>query len=232
MMKRLIEGVAALCFPRMCPCCGAVMVRGEETMCLGCRLDLPQTDYHLHADFNPLVERLMCRAPITRAASFFHYERHSPYARLIHEAKYNGRPSIGRLLAREYAAAIYSTGFFDTIDAITPVPLNRLKLIRRGYNQSLHIALGVADVTDLPVVDTLTARRHSTQTRKDARSRFENARGIYSAGAESASGLKHILLVDDIATTGATLCACSEALHAQYPSLQISVLTLAATRRT
>lgn len=227
---RLLQGLASLCFPEVCPCCGTAMVTGERVMCLSCRLDMPLTDYHLKPDFNRLMERLICRTPIERSGAMMHYERMSPYARLIHAAKYGGRPSIARELAREYSAAIAPSGFFDGIDAIVPVPLSRLKLIRRGYNQSLHIARGVAEATGLPVIDVLKARSHASQTRKDARQRYLNASGIYQAAGGVPEGVNHLLLVDDIITTGATVCACAEAIGTARSDVKISVLALAATR--
>ncbi len=199
-------------------------------MCLGCRLDMPLTNYHLKAEFNPLVERLLCHAPITRATSYFHYERRSPYARLIHAAKYEGQPGIGKELAAEYARILLPTGFFTGINAIVAVPLSRGRLIKRGYNQSLYIAEGISAVTGIPVIAALKARHHSSQTRKDARQRFVNASGIYLAIDDVLQGIGHILLVDDVATTGATLCACAEALHAAAPAAGLSVFTIAATR--
>lgn len=199
-------------------------------MCLGCRLDLPLTNYHLNAEFNPLVERLLCHAPITRATAYFHYERLSPYARLIHAAKYEGQPGIGKELAAEYARILLPNGFFNGIDAIVAVPLSRIKLIKRGYNQSLHIAEGISAVTGIPIIAALKARHHSSQTRKDAHQRFVNTSGTYRAVDDALQGVGHILLVDDVATTGATLCACAEAIHAIAPAAGISVFTIASTR--
>lgn len=229
-MNILLDSLLSILYPPTCPCCGNVLVVGETVMCTKCRLDFPITNFHLKPDFNPLVERLLCHAPITRATARFHYERLSPYARLIHEAKYNGRPSIARQLAREYATELLPLGFFAGIDAIAPVPLSLGKLIKRGYNQSLHIARGIAAETSLPVINILRARSHASQTTKNAARRFKNASGVFSVIPRALNEVNHVLLVDDIATTGATLCACAEAIHAASPATRISVLTLAATR--
>lgn len=227
----LRHGILSLLFPRMCPCCGAVLMSGENIMCLNCLTDMPLTGYHLKADFNPLMQRLMLHPRLERAAAWFHYERRSPYARLIHEAKYNGKSQLAEMLGEQYAAAIAPSGFFDGIDALVPVPLSALKLIRRGYNQSMHIAVGIARATGIDVVNALQARVHSTQTRKDAYRRRAAVSGVYSAKQPlPVAGAAHILLVDDIITTGATITACAEALHKAEPAARLSALALAATR--
>lgn len=206
------------------------MVQGERTMCLHCLMSLPLTNFHLTPADNELRSKLNGLVPIDRATAYFHYHRDSPHAALIHDAKYRERPAIALNLAEEYARAIEPTGFFDTIDAIVPVPLNFWKECNRGYNQSAWIARGIAKVVDLPIIDALRARRHATQTHKDANARRLNAEATYSARPEALRGLTHILLVDDVATTGATLYACARAIHSAAPTCRISVLTLANSR--
>lgn len=227
----VIDSLLAVIYPEECAVCGTPLVRGEKVMCMQCRTDLPVTNFHLHAEFNPLVERLMCHAPIERAVAMFHYERFSPYARLIHQAKYNGRPSLARHLAMIFAMQLRSEcpELLADVDLLQPVPLSLTKLISRGYNQSFHIARGIAEVADIAVGDRLRARRHSSQTRKDHRQRYLNALGTYSV-KEDFTDVTHVLLIDDIITTGATICACAEAIHQNSPATRISVLSLAATR--
>ncbi len=227
----LIDGLLSVIYPEVCEVCGTPLVSGEKVMCLGCHAAMPLTGYHKTPEFNQLHERTMCHAPIHHADACFFYERLSPYSRLIHAAKYESLPSIGRLLAKDHARITAPTGFFDGIDLIVPVPLDRLKLIRRGYNQSHHIALGISDITGIPVGSLLRARRHPSQTSKNAAGRLDNARGTFSVGQqEDVARYSHILIVDDIITTGSTLCACAEAIHSASPQTSISILTLAATR--
>lgn len=230
-MNKLIEGLLSVLYPELCPCCGKVLVSGEHTMCLSCRLSLPITNFHLSPNDNELRNKLNGLVPIQRATAYFHYHRHSPHAKIIHEAKYHGRPKLAMLLAREYAEMLKQTDFFDDIDAITPVPLNFWRKCRRGYNQSYYIAKGISSITGLPVYSTLTARHHASQTRKSGAERQQSAgKHIFSAKRGALNGLNHILVVDDIATTGATLYACCEALSKESPDIRISVLTLASTR--
>lgn len=200
-------------------------------MCLKCRTSLPTTDYHLTPTDNELRSKLNGLVPIEKAVAYFHYNRLSAHAQLIHDAKYRGRPRIAEALAAEYARTLLPTGFFNDIDAITPVPLNFWKECRRGYNQSAHICMGVADVCHLPMLTTLKARRHSSQTRKTGTERRADTKKVFSAISGATAGAGHILLVDDICTTGSTLYACAEALHKSAPSLRISVMVLASTHR-
>lgn len=229
-MNSIAEALAAVLWPDLCTVCSRPLVKGEKGICLACMADMPLTDYHTRPLLNPMHERTMCHAPILRAAAMFHYERRSPYAALIHEAKYYGRPSVGRHLARIYATTLLPAGFFSGVDLIQPVPVSTLRLIRRGYNQSHHIAMGLSDVTSIAVGGVLRASRHTSQTHMDAHQRLANVRGIYHVDPRASLTFSHVLLVDDILTTGATLCACAEAIHAAHPSATISVLTLAAAR--
>jgi len=129
---------------------------------------------------------------------------------------------------REMAAS----HFFDVIDAIVAVPLHRSKLAQRGYNQSEYLARGISDATGAPVVQALKAvRSHATQTHKGAMERWLNIQGNYAvtAAADQLAG-KHVLIVDDVVTTGSTLIVCADALHQQVPTATISIFTLAAAR--
>ena len=159
--------------------------------------------------------------------AYFHYNRQSAHAQLIHDAKYRGRPRIAESLAAEYARVLLPTGFFTDIDALTPVPLHFWKECRRGYNQSAHIGMGIASVCHLPLLTTLKARSHGSQTRKSGTERRAGSGKVFSAISGATAGMNHILLIDDICTTGSTLYACAEALHKSAPSLRISVMALA-----
>ncbi|MBE6305553.1 MAG: ComF family protein [Bacteroidales bacterium] len=227
---KLLEGILSVLFPELCPCCGKVLISGEHTMCLSCRLSLPITNFHLSPTDNEMRSKLNGLIPVERATAFFYYHRQSPHAKILHEAKYHGRPRLAQLLAREYAEILKSTDFFCDIDAVTPVPLNFWRKCRRGYNQSYYIAKGISQATNLPICDTLKSRYHSSQTRMTGSQRQAATKNVFAAKAGSLKGLNHILIIDDIATTGATLYACCEALSKESPGIRISVLTLASTR--
>lgn len=228
-LQRAAEGAISLLYPRLCPVCGRTLVRGEGLMCLECRMELPRTDLH-HTDPSLGHQRVIADAPVERTAAYFYYKRDSSYARLIHNAKYNGRPSLARRLASEFASMIAAEGFFDGIDMIEPVPMHTFKRWRRGYNQADYIARGISDATGIAVGDHLRATRsHSTQTHLGAAGRWQNTQGIYTAAHTAEIAGKHLLVVDDVLTTGATLTHCINALAAASPTSRFSILTLAAT---
>lgn len=230
-MRRMLEGLLSVIFPETCPCCGRALVRGERLMCLNCRISLPLTNFHVSPTNNELRDKLNGLVPIEKAVAYFYYDRLSPHAQLIHDAKYRERPLLARRLAAEYARTLLSVGFFNNIDAIAPVPLNFWKECRRGYNQSACIGEGLAEVAGLPLLSVLRARRHKSQTRKSAADRRQGIKGVFSPVANACAGINHLLLVDDISTTGATLYECAQTLHNSCPNLQISVCVLASTRR-
>lgn len=228
-LSNVTQWVISLVYPETCEVCGRPLLRGEELMCLHCWRDLPRTRCHEN-EFNIVHERLAGTTPIFRAAGFFYYYKNSGYASLIHQAKYSRRPIVAQKMASRYAREIKTSGFFDDIDVILPVPLHKTKLIKRGYNQSRYIADGLSKETGIEVADNLVATHgHATQTAKGRFQRWVNAQGIYEVVSPEELVDKHVLVVDDVITSGATLLACCEALHDTCPSVRISVLALAVT---
>lgn len=230
-LKDWLYDLRGLLFPRTCEICGRTLVKGEILMCLQCRGEMPYTGYHAERE-NPLTMKLVSRdAPIETAVAMFRYDKDSAYAGLIQRAKYNNRPEIDRVLAGEYAATLKGVRFFDDIDLVVPVPMAQGKLFRRGYNQAFEIADAIGEAAGIEVGEYLAAKPHSTQTRKHAEERQRNVRDTYSAIPEAVElGGCHILVVDDVITTGATILACCAALHRAAPSAKLSVLSLAATQ--
>lgn len=232
-MNRLAELgslVADILFPRVCAVCGRPLVSGEDVMCLGCLVDLPRTNQHLRQPNDIHTRLISLHAPLERCASLFHYHRENPYSRLIKGAKYRGRPSIGRKLARMFATELKPTGFFDGIDLIIPVPIHLFRFLSRGYNQTHYIARGISDVTGIEVCDNLRASRpHSAQARKGAEARRVNAAGTFSVLRPRNLAGHHILVVDDVITTGSTMVSALDTIKKAEPSARLSVLSLALT---
>lgn len=244
-ISNLVDDLLRLFFPATCAVCSQTLVRGEELLCLECAAKMPVTNFHLKPYNNELTTKLIdTSAPIERAVSYFFYKRENPYSRLIQEAKYSNRPQIARILARNYAASILPSGFFNDIDGIVPVPIHWFKQLKRGYNQTHYIADGISEVTGIPVIHLLRASRpHKTQTRKSATSRRSLLDSVFSTDAKiltsitsasSASGVNpasalHLLLVDDVITTGSTILSCARILHRSIPGLRISILSLTTT---
>ena len=216
--------------PRTCPVCSKPLDLDEKFLCRKCLMNLPRTHYE-EIDFNAFEQLMAGKVPVERCASLFYYRKSDPYASILHDIKYRHVPTMGRWLASYAARDMMATGFFDSIDAIVPVPLHFTKLAERGYNQSRYIAQGIGEVIDRPVVQALRAvREHSTQTHKDALERQLNIQNTFAVSARKAAGLhgKHLLLVDDVVTTGSTLLVCARELLNSIPGVRLSLFTLAA----
>lgn len=230
-LRRVLSRLGDAIFPAVCECCGRSLVDGEEFLCLHCLHDLPRTNYHQDS-FNELHKRLAApKVPIEQAASMFHYIKDSRYALLIQRSKYNNRPKIIHHLARLFAKELKKEQFFDNIDLILPIPLHWRKKLKRGFNQSEEIARCISEISGIKYADNLKARPHSTQTRKNAIERAANMEGtIYTCNSDELAGL-HVLIVDDVMTTGATILTAAKAILKASPSTRISVLTLASSKQ-
>ena len=228
---KFLNSLLNLVYPNVCEVCGRTLVRGERLMCLHCLADLPLTNAH-REDFVIIHKRLASTVPLERATGYFYYFKNDPYTRLIHSAKYSGRPKLARMLASQFSASLRKEGFFDGIDAVVPVPMHWIKKIRRGYNQSEYVGKGISDVTSLPVVELLrAAKAHRTQTALGGQARWRNLQDVYkTVEGDVGTGYRHVLVVDDVVTTGATLLSCCKALHDKWPDMRISVLVLGVTR--
>lgn len=183
----------------------------------------------LNTPENEMERRFWGIYPIERATSLYYYARGGAVASILHEMKYHGRKRLCRQMGRIMGTELMGTGFFDGIDFIIPVPLHKNRMRERGYNQSELLARGISEITSIPVVTDVMRRIHNnaTQTHKSSFERWENAEGLFEATekAVSLSG-RHILLIDDVLTTGATISACLDALRS-VDSVKISVVTLA-----
>lgn len=214
-------------FPRQCVVCGRNLAVEESFLCSSCLLGMPVVRYASYED-NPMAQAFWGLVPFERAAAVFHYRHDSAFSRVLFEMKYHHNPRICYEMGRLMAAKMSAAGFFAGMDVIVPVPLSEERLRERGYNQSEYLAKGIADVTGLPVVTEAVVRTVSnpSQTTLGADSRRENVRGIFAVADAGALSGRHVLLVDDVMTTGATLLSCAETMACQC-TIRLSVLTLA-----
>lgn len=227
--KRLLDFIS----PRQCCVCGRRLAVTEQCLCAGCLLHLPRTTYQFTPDDNPMVQLFWKHTPIRRAAALIFYEPQAEVARMVYDLKYHDRPDIGEAMGRLMATEMQMGRFFDGIDLLVPVPLTRRRRRQRGYNQSEMLARGVSEVTDIPVDTTVLCRHHFRQSQTLTRSHQERRENVADQfrlqGDGAAQRGRHVLLIDDVCTTGATLSACAEALRDVY-GLRISVLTLGFTK--
>lgn len=216
-----------LFFPQCCLICGRILAQGEEHLCFRCLSGLPYTRLHQRKD-NVMEKYFWGKMPIERACAYVYYAKGGNVQKLLFSLKYYGNSDLGRFLGRCMAREFRSSGFFQDVDVIIPVPLHHRKQRKRGYNQSRMLAEGISSVTGIPLWNNLLVRDQytETQTRKGNYERWVNVEGVFACSSPEALYGKHILLVDDVLTTGATLVACADALG-QIPGLRISVMTLA-----
>lgn len=225
---KLLSSLSEYIFPRTCHLCGLRLAPDESYVCTSCLSRLPRTLYHRQPD-NPMEQRFMGIVPYTRASGHFFYSRHSDLAELIKDFKYRKYRGLAAHLGAVVAIELLPTGFFNDIDVIVPVPMHFLKQARRGYNQATEVARGMARVAKLPVNQNLRAvQSHRTQTSQSLAGRRNNVEGIFKLrNPQQLAGL-HVLLVDDVCTTGSTLTEAALTIT-NSANANISMLTLGVT---
>ena len=221
----LLKNMADILLPRHCYICNRRLLHTENYFCVECWTKLTFTN--IHGEEGNSIERIFWgKVPIMRANSLIHYQSHNYTSLPILQLKYFNNPECGVFLGRCMAEDLLDTTFFNGIDFIIPVPLTKKRMKTRGYNQSEMLAKGVAEITGIPLVTNVVYRRidNSTQTKLTAIERVENVKNIFSViDSESIRG-KHLLLIDDVITTGATLLSCAETL-CQTEEVKVSILT-------
>jgi ComF family protein len=201
-----VDEFISLLYPRVCAACGNSLFKHEEVICTYCLYHLPKTNYHLMND-SPLDKVFWGRAQLAHTAALFNFQKKSKVQHLIHQLKYKGRTDVGIYLGKMLGADLVKTEAFQNVDTVIPVPLHPGKQRRRGYNQSEMIAIGLAKAMNIIMDSTSFIRtvNTETQTRKSRFARWENVKEIFKVTAPEKLTYKHILLVDDVITTGATL---------------------------
>lgn len=215
-------------FPRKCHVCDSPLAQHERFCCSHCLSRIPRSGFH-RRKLNPMEERFAGIFPFERATGHFLYNRGAPISTLIQDMKYRNFPSIGNMLGEVAATELFSTGFFSDVDIILPVPMHFWKQLRRGYNQTHNIAEGVSAATGIEISHSLKAvRGHHTQTALSREERLDNTAGLFKVDNPDVITGKHVLLLDDVCTTGSTLISAAEAVWKVRPSA-LTLFTLAVT---
>lgn len=215
-----------LFYPETCAACGATLLRNEKILCIPCLAEMPLTGFHLDPE-NEVARMFWGRVPFRMASSFMLFTRGSRYRHILHELKYRGREDAGYFFGKMFGFALKDTDF-ATADLIHPVPLHPARFRQRGYNQSALIAEGMAETLGVPLATDLISRRVDslTQTRRHRYERWENVRHIFRCDRPDRLVNRHVILVDDVITTGATLEACASCI-APLRGLSVSLASLA-----
>ncbi|MBO4575149.1 MAG: ComF family protein [Bacteroidales bacterium] len=224
---KLFKHLINLLFPRVCAACGNILLEGEDTVCTTCRFLLPKTGYELHPD-NPLAQLFYGQMPFNAVMAEFFFSKTGKVQHLIHGLKYHGCRENGVFLGQEIGKSLLNAPSFQGIDIIIPIPLHPKKEKMRGYNQSSVIAEGISEVMNIPVEEKCLFRSvfTDTQTRKTRDQRWNNVKDIFVLKCPERLENKHILLVDDVLTTGATMMSAGKALM-QVEGIKISVASVA-----
>lgn len=215
-----------LLYPQPCLACGTILTTTEESICTSCIINLPKTNYHLHNE-NPLNKIFWGRVSIEMVAAYYFFNKGNKVQNLLHQLKYKGAKNVGEKIGLLYGYELLESNNFKDVDFIVPVPLHPKKLKKRGYNQSESFANGLAQSLKKEVVTNLLLRtvNSETQTKKSRFNRWENVATIFTISNASAIEGKHVLLVDDVITTGATIEGCAQLLTQNNAT--VSVVTIA-----
>jgi ComF family protein len=231
LLSDIKESILHLFFPHVCEGCGSDIIQPDHFLCLKCHSSLPKTDFHLYPN-NPIEKIFWGRLPITHATAQYYFSKESTMQHLMHGLKYKGNKELGLYLGRLIGHALENTNRFRYVDGLIPLPLFPSKERKRGYNQATILCEGMAEVLAKPILNNVIIRTTHTdsQTKKNRVQRWANMEGRFElVNAEAING-KHILLVDDVITTGATLEACGAELM-EAGNIQLSLATLCFSSR-
>jgi ComF family protein len=226
-LKRFFADAIHLFYPHFCLGCGSDLLNEKDLLCLRCNVTLPHTKFETLAG-NPVEKIFWGRFDLKAAHSEFYFSKGQVIQQLIHQLKYKGNREAGLYLGRMMGNHLINSGRFGTIDQLVPLPMFPAKEFRRGYNQATIICNGLSEAMNVPVHLNNVIRRYATetQTKKHRTERWENVAESFMVTDPAALAGKHILLVDDVLTTGATMEACCQAMST-IPEISISLATLA-----
>jgi len=216
----------SLIFPQVCAACGDSLYKEEASICTKCLYQIPKTNFHLDTE-NEVAQLFWGRVKLHAVTSYYYYHKGSKFQRIIHQCKYSGQKYIGYDFGKMFAIELKHTCFSE-IDVIHPVPLHFKKLKKRGYNQSEYIAQGMSEVLKKPIITDAVCRVNAaeTQTKKTRYERWKNVEGVFKIKNCCKLENKHVLLVDDVITTGSTIEACAGEIL-KLNNTKVSVVTLA-----
>lgn len=227
----IFRDICGLFFRRRCMVCGEPLLDGERDICTACVYLMPMTGFSTEAD-NALFRRFWGIVPVERASALIFFIHGSEWQRMIHGFKYRDKWRWAYVMGRRLGASLRDGGLFAGVDMVVPVPLHPFRRIMRGYNQSEYIARGVAEElgAELNLRILYRRRNNPSQTRLAERDKRENVRDLFGVRDAGAIQGRHVLIVDDVITSGETITSCAEALLAAA-DCRISIASVAASQQ-
>jgi ComF family protein len=221
----MIQDLLAVWFPKCCWGCGCTLPKNQQWLCVYCLAQLPKTYFERDKN-NHLKIMMRQNLPVETAYTPFYFVQNNPIQQLLHALKYQGKPKVGDWLAKQCYAMLPQQHLLKQCDAVIPVPLHPKREKQRGYNQSTRFGQYLAKQLGLPFLDNIVLRKNETKTlvRMSRKERWEEVKNAFEV--KSNTNYEHLLLVDDVITTGATLTACGNTLLEQATQ-KISVLGMA-----
>lgn len=226
-VENYFKPIYHLLFPHVCNGCGTELLSNEKVVCTACLSFMPKTNFHLIIN-NPFEQKMAGRIRIENATAFCYFNKGGAIQHLLHGLKYQQKKEIGLLLGKRFAKQIEDVRWLDDIDVILPIPLSAQKMKARGFNQSECLATGMAEHLHKPVdtIAVIRTKNTASQTSKTRAERISNVADAFMVAYPDLIRNKHILLLDDVITTGATLEVCAEAIL-KVPGTKVSMATLA-----
>lgn len=228
-MLQIFSDTVSLLFPNLCNGCGTALYGGEKQLCTGCLNDLPYTDFHLFPD-NRVAKQLWGRVEISSAIAMLYFKKANRVQNIMHQLKYRHKTDLGIFMGRLLGARLLKNNDFSTADWLVPVPLHPARQKKRGYNQSQLICAGASEILSIPVSSNnlIRALETTSQTKKSRYMRYENMQSVFLVVNSESYLNKHLILIDDVITTGATLEACAISLL-EAGAAKVSIAALAFT---
>jgi ComF family protein len=225
----MLRNFINLIFPNYCLACQTILVKSERWLCTGCFVDLPETNYHTEVN-NPIAQKFYGRVPTKYVMAMYKFRMGNKVQQLIHQLKYGNQPEIGEMVGKMYGVQLTKINWKPKFDCIVPVPLHPRRLRQRGYNQSDYFAKGIASLLEIPWHSNCLKRAKNTvtQTQQNKVERLDNLMDAFYVVNSQLIQHKHVLLVDDVVTTGATLEACAlPLLKAEVKAISIATIGVA-----
>lgn len=226
--KDYLDGFLNLIYPEHCDICYRELTSQDKNICFICKADLHYTYFEKYKESTKAQEVFWGRLNLEDVYSLLYYEKGNSTQRILHHIKYRNGRNLGIFMGEIVGKKLLEIKSFQTVDAIVPIPLHSKKEFQRGYNQSLLIAQGVQKSFQVPIIDALyRTKNDESQTRKSKEERYENVKGKFALKEDKLKNNRHVLVVDDVLTTGATLEFASRAIMEEQKNIKVSIATIA-----